>query len=50
MKIIREERLDSLIDAHTIKTSSGNTMAPESDKRPAVLSGEAMAAALKALT
>ena len=45
-----EERLDSLIDAHTIKTSSGNTMAPESDKRPAVLSGEAMAAALKALT
>ena len=35
-----------ILDELTVKESSGTTLAPESDKRPAVLSSEAFAAAL----
>jgi hypothetical protein len=42
--------LDIDLDPYIIKSSSGNTIATEDDRRPAVLAGEAMIAALKALS
>ncbi len=42
--------VEQIIDDHVVKNSSGPTMAREDDKRPAILSGDALSAALKALT
>ena len=41
--------VDIDFDEYIVKSSTGNTIAPESDKRPAVLAGEAMAQALNRL-
>jgi hypothetical protein len=53
-KLVKEREagngVDELIENHIIKTSSGPTMAREDDKRPAILSGDALSAALKALS
>ena len=49
-KVIKAKKLDIELDSYTMKQSTGTTMAPEDDKRPAVLAGEAMAAALKSLS
>ncbi len=49
-KMIKAAELDITLDNLTVAESSGTTLAPESDKRPAVLSHTAFAAALNSIT
>jgi hypothetical protein len=49
IKLAKEKGLDEELEACIIRVSSGNTLAPETDKRPPVLAGEAIQAALKSL-
>lgn len=48
-KMIKAAELDITLDNLTVAESSGTTLAPESDKRPAVLSHTAFAAALASI-
>lgn len=48
-KMIKAAGVDISLDALTVAESSGTTLAPESDKRPAVLSHTAFAAAIASI-
>jgi hypothetical protein len=48
-KLVKAKGVDIDIDALCVKESTGTTLAPESDKRPAVLSAETFAAALASI-
>jgi len=48
-KLLKARKVEFDLDAITVKESSGSTLAPESDSRAAVLSSEALSAALNSI-